>query len=62
MNKMKVDSNQIIHNLSEQLRIMAVEHAVTLAARDAEITELRAENEQLRKEAIEQMDAEGSEI
>lgn len=61
MNQVQVDPNAVIHTLSQQISRMAIDHAVALAAKDAEIAELKAENEQLRKEAIEQMDAEGSE-
>jgi len=60
MNQVQVDPSAVIHTLSQQISRMAVDHAVALAAKDAEIAELKAENEQLRKEAVEQMDAEGS--
>lgn len=61
MNQIQVDPNTVIHNISEQMRQMVVNHAVALAAKDAEIEGLKAEIEQLRKDAVAEMDAEGSE-
>lgn len=41
MTQQQIDPNAVINALSEQLRRMAVEHAVALAAKDAEIAELQ---------------------
>lgn len=41
MTQKQIDPNAVINTLSEQVRRMAVDHAVALAAKDAEIEELR---------------------
>ena len=52
MNQVQVDPSAVIHTLSQQISRMAVDHAVALAAKDAEI-------EELKKQLVAEMDAEG---
>lgn len=57
----KIDLNDVIESLSSQNQSLSISNAYNHAiikSKDAEIKELKAELEQLRKEHIKQMDEE----